>query len=140
MGYHVIDPETVEPTPDRPRVQRSDGDEAGLENVALNVYEVAPGERIPLAYHYHDDSEAQSASKTRAATPRAQEKVFNVLSGELHVETSEGERVVPEDDPFVVEPDSPQRAFNPEDADGPVETLVLGAPSTDDVHAYDPDQ
>jgi len=122
MGYSVIDPESVEPTPDRPCVQRAVGDAAELQNVALNLYEVAPGEQIPLAYHYHDE----------------QEEVFHVLSGELHVETPEGEQVVPEGHLFVVEPDSPQRAFNPEDADEQVRTLVLGAPPTDDVHAYEP--
>ncbi|MFC4551830.1 MULTISPECIES: cupin domain-containing protein [Halorussus] len=123
MGYHVIDPESVEPTSDRPCVQRAVGDEAGLENVAVNLYEVAPGEQIPLAYHYHDD----------------QEEVFHVLAGDLHVETPEEEYVVPEGHVFVVEPDSPQLAFNPEDAEETVRTLVLGAPSVDDVHAYDPD-
>ncbi|NHN60619.1 MULTISPECIES: cupin domain-containing protein [Halorussus] len=123
MGYHVIDPEAVEPTPDRPCVQRAVGDEAGLENAAVNLYEVEPGEQIPLAYHYHDD----------------QEEVFYVESGELRVETPEGEQVVPAGHLFVVEPDSPQRAFVPEDADEPVRTLVVGAPSVDDVHAYDPD-
>ena len=123
MGYHVIDPEAVDPTPDRPCVQRAVGDEAGLENVALNIYEVEPGEQIPLAYHYHDD----------------QEEVFYVETGGLHVETPDGDRLVPEGSVFVVEPDSPQRAFVPEDADRSVRTLVLGAPSTDDVHAYDPE-
>ncbi|UPV75660.1 cupin domain-containing protein [Halorussus limi] len=124
MGYHVIDPETVEPTPDRPCVQRAVGDAAGLENVALNFYEVEPGEQIPLAYHYHDD----------------QEEVFYVEAGDLRVETPEGQRVVPEGSILVVEPDSPQRAFVPEDADESVRTLVLGAPPTDDVHAYEPDE
>jgi uncharacterized cupin superfamily protein len=123
MGYHITDPESVEPTPDRPCVQRAVGDEAGLENVACNLYEVRPGEQIPLAYHYHDD----------------QEEVFYVESGQLHVETPGGERVVPEGHVLVVEPDSPQRAFVPEDAEETVRTLVLGAPSVDDVHAYDPE-
>ncbi|WP_435177401.1 cupin domain-containing protein [Halorussus sp. AFM4] len=123
MGYHVIDPSSVEPTSDRPCVQRAVGDEAGLENAAVNLYEVEPGEQIPLAYHYHDD----------------QEEVFYVESGELRVETPEGEKVVPAGHLFVVEPDSPQRAFVPEDAAEPVRTLVVGAPSVDDVHAYDPE-
>jgi uncharacterized cupin superfamily protein len=140
MGYRVIDPESVEPTPDRPCVQRAVGDEAGLANVALNVYEVETGEQIPLAYHYHDDSEARSASKTRAATPRAkQAEVFYVTAGDLHVETPEGKHVVPEGHLFVADPDSPQRTFVPADADEGVRALVLGAPPTDDVHAYDPD-
>jgi 5-deoxy-D-glucuronate isomerase len=140
MGYHLIDPSSVEPTPDRPCVQLPIGHEAGLENVALNLYEVDPGEQIPLAYHYHDD----------------QEEVFYVEKGRLHVETpeggerehgeresrrtsSDGEQVVPEGHLFVVEPDSPQRAFVPSDADETVRTLVLGAPSVDDVHPYEPD-
>lgn len=123
MGYRVIDPDAVEPTPDRPCVQRALGDAAGLENVAVNFYAVEPGEQIPMAYHYHDE----------------QEEIFYVLDGELRVETPEGEEVVPEDHLFVVEPDSPQRAFNPEDAAETVRTLVLGAPSIDDVHAYEPD-
>ena len=122
MGYRVIDPGSVEPTPDRPCVQRAVGEEAGLEHVALNRYEVDPGEQIPLAYHYHDE----------------QEEVFYVTAGQLHVETPEGERVVPEGHLLVVEPDSPQRAFNPEDADEQVRALVLGAPPVDDVHAYEP--
>lgn len=124
MGYHVIDPSSVEATPDRPCLQRAVGDAAGLENVALNVYEVEPGEQIPLAYHYHDE----------------QEEVFYVLDGELRVETPDEEYAVPEDNLFVVEPDSPQRAFNPEDAAETVRTLVLGVPTVDDVHAYDPDR
>ncbi|WP_132059257.1 cupin domain-containing protein [Halorussus amylolyticus] len=123
MGYHVIDPASVEPTPDRPCVQRAVGEEAGLGNVALNLYEVEPGEQIPLAYHYHDD----------------QEEVFYVLDGELRVETPDEEYAVPENHLLVVDPDSPQRAFNPEDASASVRTLALGAPPVDDVHAYDPD-
>ncbi|WP_158058574.1 cupin domain-containing protein [Halorussus halophilus] len=123
MGYHVIDPASVEPTPDRPCVQRAVGDEAGLENVAVNVYEVAPGEQIPLAYHYHDE----------------QEEVFYVTEGDLHVETPDEEYVVPAGQVFVAEPDSPQLAYNPESADETVRALALGAPSVDDAHAYDPD-
>lgn len=123
MGYHVIDPGSVGPTPDRPCVQRALGDAAGLDNLAVNLYEVAPGEQIPLAYHYHE----------------TQEEVFYVESGDLHVETPEGEQVVPAGNLFAVEPDSPQRAFVPEDADEPVRALVVGAPVVDDVHAYDPE-
>jgi hypothetical protein len=91
MGYRVIDPEAVEPTPGRPCVQRSVVDVAGLENVAFTLYEVEPGEQIPLAYYYHDDGEAQSGSNARAATPRAkEEEVFYVTAGELRVETPDG--------------------------------------------------
>jgi uncharacterized cupin superfamily protein len=123
MGYHVIDPGEVEPTADRPCVQRAVGDAASIENAAVNVYEADPGEQIPLAYHYHDD----------------QEELFYVIEGELRVETPDGEYAVPEDHLFVVEPDSPQRAFVPEEADAAVRALAIGAPPTDDVHPYDPD-
>jgi len=123
MGYHVIDPSSVEPTPDRPCVQRALGETAGLENAAVNLYEADPGDQIPLAYHYHDD----------------QEELFYVLSGELHVETPEGELVAGEDELFVVEPDSPQRAFNPSDATETVRVLAVGAPAVDDVHPYESD-
>ncbi|WP_134671203.1 cupin domain-containing protein [Halorussus marinus] len=123
MGYHVIDPSSVDPTPDRPCVQRALGDLAGLENAAVNLYEAAPGDQIPLAYHYHDD----------------QEELFYVVSGALHVETPDGELVADEDELFVVEPDSPQRAFNPADATETLRVLAVGAPAVDDVHPYDPD-
>ena len=123
MGYQHLFVDDIEPTPDRPSVQRSISDAAGLENAAVNVYEVAPGEDIPLAYHYHDD----------------QEELFYVLSGTLAVETPEGTYEVGEDEAFVVEPDSPQRAHNPASATDPVRTLVVGAPAVDDVHPYDPE-
>lgn len=122
MGYRVLDPAAVEPTPDRPCVQRAVGDELDLENVAVNVYEADPGESIPLAYHYHDD----------------QEELFYVVSGELHVETPERTYAVGPGELFAAEPDSPQRAFNPETADEPVEALAVGAPPADDVHRYEP--
>jgi uncharacterized cupin superfamily protein len=121
MGYHTLSPEALSPTPDRPCVQRPVGDAAGLEQLAANVYEAEPGEQVPLAYHYHDH----------------QEELFYVLSGTLHVETPEGTYEVESDEVFVVEPDSPQRAFNPESATEPVRTFVVGAPAVDDVHPYE---
>jgi len=124
MGYHVVDAESVDPAPDRPCVQRALGDAVGLENVAINRYETDPGEQIPLAYHYHDE----------------QEEAFYVMQGELHVETPEGRQVVPEGHLFVAEPDSPQRAYVPEDAEEAVRTLAVGAPPADDTHFYDPDE
>ncbi|MFY4811411.1 cupin domain-containing protein [Haloarcula argentinensis] len=123
MGYHHLAVDDIEPTPDRPSIQRSISDAADLENVAVNLYEVAPGEDIPLAYHYHDD----------------QEELFYVLSGTLAVETPEKTYEVGANEAFVAEPDSPQRAHNPESATEPVRTLVVGAPAVDDVHPYDPE-
>ena len=123
MGYHHVDVGAIEPTPDRPSVQRSVSGAAGLENVAVNRYEVEPGEAIPLAYHYHDH----------------QEEVFYVLSGTLTVETPEETYEVGADEAFVVEPDSPQRAHVPESAEAGAVALVVGAPAVDDVHAYEGD-
>jgi len=123
MGYHHVDVAGVDPSPDRPSVTRSTSDAAGLENVAVNRYEVEPGEEIPLAYHYYDD----------------QEEVFYVLSGSLSVETP-GRTYEVADEAFVVEPDSPQRAYVPEDADGRAVALGIGAPAVDDVHPYEPEE
>jgi uncharacterized cupin superfamily protein len=123
MGYHVVAADAVEPTPDRPSIHRAIGDAAGLSGLAVNRYEAAPGEQLPLAYHYHDE----------------QEELFYVLAGELHVETPEGTFSAGADEVFVAEPESPHRAYNPADADAPVEVLAIGAPAVDDAHAYDPE-
>lgn len=123
MGYHHVVVDEIDPTPDRPSVQRKIGERAGLENMSVNRYEAEPGESIPLAYHYHDH----------------QEELFYVLRGSLTVETPEGTYNVATDEVFVVEPESPQRAYNPESAEESVVALAVGAPGVDDVHAYDPD-
>lgn len=123
MGYHVLDPAELADTPDRSCVRRAISDAADLEAVAVNRYTADPGEQLPLAYHYHDD----------------QEELFYVLSGTLHVETPDNERIVAADEVFVAEPASPHRAYNPTDADGPVRALAIGAPPVVDVHEYEPD-
>ena len=83
MGYHHVRDADLEAAPDRPSTKRSISDACGLENLAAHVYEVAPGEEIPLAYHYHDE----------------QEEVFVVPAGDAFV--CEPERpqfaLVPED-------------------------------------------
>lgn len=124
MGYHVIDPDDVEPMPNRPSETRSIANATGLENLGLRIYRVNPGERIPVSgLHYHDQ----------------QEEVFYVIQGELHVETPDHEYVIDEGSLFVAEPGSPHRAFNPEGATGILRVLAFGAPSVDDGHVYDPD-
>jgi quercetin dioxygenase-like cupin family protein len=122
MGYHVVDPEAIEPLPDRDATARSVSDAVGFETVGLRRYRAAPGEQLPMVYHYHDE----------------QEEAFYVLEGELHVETPEGEFVVPTGQLFCVTPGEPHRAHNPADADGAVEVLAIGAPSTGDAHEYVP--
>lgn len=124
MGYRVIDPDDVEPEPDRPSECRKLADIGGLEAMAINRFHAEPGEELPLAYHYHDE----------------QQEAFYVLEGTLAVETPEKTYEVPTDCLFVVDPESPQRAYNPTDADGPLTVLAIGAPLVDgDVHPYDPD-
>ncbi|WP_254545507.1 cupin domain-containing protein [Halomarina pelagica] len=124
MGYRLVSADDLEPEPDRPCALRRLSPAAGLERVAVNRFDAEPGEQLPLAYHYHDE----------------QEEAFYVLSGTLHVETPAETLAVPAGSLFAVDPGSPQRAYNPEDADEAVEVLAIGAPPVrDDVHAYDPD-
>lgn len=122
MGYHHVDPATVGPSPDRPSVQRAIADHVGLERLAVNRYEAAAGEDIPLAYHAHE----------------TQEEVFYVLSGVMHVETPAGTFEVGADEAFVAEPDSPHRAYNHESAADELCVLAVGAPRTSDAYVYEP--
>ena len=122
MGYHMIEPADLDASPGRPSTKRPIGDAASLQRLAINLYEVAPGEEIPLAYHYHDE----------------QEEAFYVLEGTLAVETPDGGYDVEAGQAFVAEPESPHRAYNPAEADASVRALAVGAPSIDDVHEYDP--
>ena len=125
MGYHHVVTDDLEQFDDRPTDVRSISTAAGLDYedspLGLRVYDVAPGEQPPLTYHYHDE----------------QTEVFYVLEGTLHVETPQEEFLVGADEAFVAEPESPHRAYNPEDADASVRVLAIGAPSVDDAHAYE---
>ncbi len=126
MGYHLVDPDDLDQWDDRPADVRSLSVAAGFDHhdskLGLRVYELSPGEQSGLRYHYHDE----------------QVEVFYVLEGTLHVETPEDEYVVETDQALFVESGSPQRAFNPEDADTITRVLAIGAPSVDDAHTYDP--
>jgi mannose-6-phosphate isomerase-like protein (cupin superfamily) len=126
MGYHLIDAADLDQWDDRPTDVRSLSVAAGYDyqdsKLGLRVYELSPGEQSGLSYHYHDE----------------QVEAFYVLNGTLHVETPDEEYVVEADQALFVDPGSPQRAFNPESADGPVRVLAIGAPSVDDAQGYDP--
>ncbi|WP_226004791.1 cupin domain-containing protein [Natrinema salinisoli] len=124
MDYSVVDPDDLERVDDRPCDLRRLSEAAGMDNVAINRFDAEPGEQLPLAYHVHD----------------TQEEAFLVLSGTLHVETPEGELVVSEGSMFAAQPESPHRAYNPEDADEPVSVVAIGAPSVDDVAPYEPEE
>jgi mannose-6-phosphate isomerase-like protein (cupin superfamily) len=124
MGYRVVDADDVEPEPDRPCALRRLATAGGLSSMAVNRFSPEPGEQLPLAYHYHDE----------------QEEAFYVLSGTVHVETPDRTYELGPDDFFAVDPESPQRAFCPADADGPADVLAVGVPPvSDDAHAYEPD-
>jgi quercetin dioxygenase-like cupin family protein len=128
MGYHVVDPSTVDPFPDREADPRSITEAVGLDRrngkLGLRTYTADPGEQLPAMYHYHDE----------------QIEAFYVIEGTLHVETPEGEFRVSEGRVFLVEPENPHRAFNPSDADARVRVLAIGAPAVEDHHAYDPEE
>ncbi|WP_254536425.1 cupin domain-containing protein [Halomarina litorea] len=125
MGYRVVDPETLETEPDRPCTMHRFSEPAGLSSMAVNRFGADPGEQLPLAYHYHDE----------------QEEALYVVSGTLAVETPEGTYEVPTGGLFAVDPGSPQRAYNPADAEERVTVLAIGAPPVEgDVHAYDPEE
>lgn len=120
MGYHVVDPDDIAPEPDRPSEMRYISEAADMENMGLRVYDVTPGEQIPLSgLHYHDE----------------QEEVFYVLEGELSVETPDRTYPVEDGQFFIAEPESPHRAYNDSDADTKV--VGIGAPSVNDGHAYE---
>lgn len=124
MGYAVLDPADIERQdhPAREATLRSISDAVGLSNLGVHVYEAAPGEQLPLAYHSHDE----------------QEELFYVLAGTLSVETPEETVTVDAGEVFAVGPESPHRAFDDADAGAPVRVLAIGAPPVDDVNVYEP--
>ncbi|MFB6250298.1 MAG: cupin domain-containing protein [Halobellus sp.] len=122
MGYRTVDVAAVPPSDGRPCEMRALGDAAGLSNVAINRFRAEPGEQLPLAYHYHEE----------------QEEAFYVLSGTLSVETPDGTYEIEADSLLAVDPESPQRAYNPDDADEDVVVLAVGAPAVGgDAVAYE---
>lgn len=122
MGYHIVNPSDIAPLDAPGRDFRQIGAEIGLETLGINHITAAPGEQIPLRYHYHEQ----------------QEEAFYVINGELHVETPDQNYVVEEGKLFVARPENPHRAFNPEGANAPVEVLAVGAPMVDDAYPYNP--
>jgi len=123
MGYHVIDPDDLDPVPDRPSDMRYISEAVGMENFGLRIYDVEPGEEIPLSgLHYHDE----------------QEEAFYVVEGELRIETPDREYVVEAGQFFVAEPESPHRAFVHADAATNAVVVGIGAPPVSDDHVYEP--
>jgi uncharacterized cupin superfamily protein len=82
----------------------------GVEGVAINHYELAPGESFAFGYHAHED----------------QEEVFYVLSGEATFETEDGDVVVGTGEAVRFGPGEYQQGTN--ESEGPVRALAIGAP------------
>jgi len=91
-------------------VKRPVGDALGTEHLALNYYELAPGERFGVGYHRHP----------------TQEEVFYVLEGTATFETEEGDVDVGPETLVRFAPGEWQVGRN----DGPdrVRALAIGAP------------
>jgi uncharacterized cupin superfamily protein len=124
MGYHQFDPTDLSASADHPCDRRSIAEAAELAQLAAAVYELDPGEQLSTTSHYHDQ----------------REELFYVLAGDLHVETPAETFVVPAGEVFVVEPESPIRPFNPDEAEDAVRVLGVGAPKFDIGKPYDPDE
>jgi uncharacterized cupin superfamily protein len=87
----------------------------GCEDLAINYYELDPGDSFAFAYHQHE----------------VQEEVFVVLAGTATWETEEGTVEVGPNEAIRVPPGEFQRGWNKTDEDGDgerVRAIALGAP------------
>lgn len=91
--------------------KRSVSNALGAENLALNHYELAPGETFGFGYHRHAD----------------QEELFYVLEGAATFETEDGEVEVSEGEAIRFAPGEWQLGRN--ESDESVVALALGAPA-----------
>ena len=82
----------------------------GLTDVAVNYYELEPGDSFAFAYHSHE----------------VQEEAFYVISGTATFETEDGPVEVGENEIVRFGRDEFQRGWNR--GDDPVRALALGAP------------
>ena len=83
----------------------------GTERLAINYYELAPGETVGFGYHKHDD----------------QEEVFYVIEGTATFETADGDVDVAADEAIRFAPGEWQLGRN--DGDETLVLLGLGAPA-----------
>ncbi|WP_435063268.1 cupin domain-containing protein [Halobaculum sp. EA56] len=113
-GYSTVAVDEVPNTPNPTRVKRELDEALGVSRFGCNYYEADPGERVPWGYHRHPDHE----------------ELFFVLSGELAVETPDGEFRVGPDEAFFVPEDAPNRAVAV--GDEPCRFLAVGAPKDAD--------
>ena len=91
-------------------VRRPLTDALGTENVAMNYYELDPGETFAFGYHYHE----------------GQEELFYVLSGTATFETEDGDVEVGAGEVVRFAPGEFQQGWNR--GDERVIALALGVP------------
>jgi len=91
-------------------VKRSLSEAVGAEDVAVNYYELEPGETFGFGYHRHPD----------------QEELFHILSGTATFETEEGAVAVHEGEMIRFAPGEWQLGHNR--GDKRVRALAIGAP------------
>ena len=91
--------------------KRPVGKALGANNVALNYYELAPGDSFAFGYHAHEN----------------QEEVFYIVEGAATFETEEGDVDVSAGEIIRFAAGEFQRGVN--DGDDPVRALAIGAPT-----------
>lgn len=109
-GMRKVEVADVDRVPSPASVRRPLADAMGAEHVAVNYYELEPGESFAFGYHRHE----------------GQEEVFYVIAGTATFETAEGEMEVGPDEALHVAPGEFQQGFNR--GDERVVALALGAP------------
>lgn len=92
-------------------VKRPLGEVLGTTDVAINYYELTPGESFSFGYHRHAD----------------QEEVFHIQSGTVTFETEDGDVVVEDGEAIRFASGEWQRGTNK--GDERVVALALGAPA-----------
>lgn len=102
--------EDVDSEVDSASVKRSLTDALSLSNLAVNYYELAPGDSFAYGYHSHE----------------TQEEVFLVLDGTVTFETEAGEVVVAGGEAVRVAPGEFQQGVNT--GTDRVRAFALGAP------------
>lgn len=102
--------EDIDPRRVTARAKRSLSDPLSTTALALNHYELAPGDSFAFGYHAHEH----------------QEEVFYVLSGTATFETEDGSVAIGPDEAIRFGPGEFQRGWNR--GDEPVVALALGAP------------
>ncbi|WP_224336179.1 cupin domain-containing protein [Haloprofundus halobius] len=112
--YRKVSVESVSNTPNPTREMKEIDEAVGASEFGFNVVTADPGEQVPWGYHRHPDHE----------------ELFYVLSGELRVETQDGEFRVEADEAFFVPRDAPNRAVAA--GETPCRLVAVGAPKDAD--------